>query len=123
MATHEPVVKRMGDGVHGVCTCKHQQLPPVMTLQAAEDWCRHHLEQVRLAQADPGKQLSPQKYLEYLREMEGNADLPADQREGWRKLADEQERRVRLTVQPKMKGVPGSPNVKYDTGVETEPLF
>lgn len=111
MAHHEITIMRRGEGVIGVCACKHQQAQPVETKQLAEDWGHHHLEQAARSQADPGKKLSDVSYLEYLETQAANKDLPKRQREQWAQLARE--------WAPRVTGKKSA----YDTGAETEPLF
>lgn len=121
MGRHNTQVKRSGEGVIGTCSCRHKQLEPVATKQEAEDWIFHHLEQVVRAQADPGKQLSGPLYLAHLRAMAASPAASKSDRALWSQLADEHERR--LTSPPPRGDLPQSPNAKYNTGVETDPLW
>lgn len=111
MSRHDTEVRRSGEGVVGVCSCRVRQTTPVMTRKEAEDWCDRHLRQVARAQANPGRHLSDAGYVEYLREMAADPTRAKRDRDLFAQLADEQERRLRAN------------SGKYDTGVETDPLF
>lgn len=96
----------------GVCSCRTRQLEPQRSKQEAEDWCRKHLDQVRLALVDPAKKLDDKAYLAYLQECATDTRRSVGEREQWRALAEEAERRLgRMKKRP------------YDTGVETAALF
>jgi ABC-type nitrate/sulfonate/bicarbonate transport system substrate-binding protein len=123
MGHHQTQILKSGSGLIGVCSCKQRKMSPVSTRQEAEDWCRNHLAEAARAAAALQKPLTPAAYLEYLQECADDTERSPEERAQWQQLANEQERRIRLAVQPKMKGVPVSPNAKYDTGVETEPMF
>jgi len=111
MSRHDTEVRRSGEGVIGVCSCRSRQTVPVFNRQEAEDWCDQHLRQVLRAQADPGRHLTGAKYAEYLRDKADDTTLNRRDRALFAQLADEQERRLRAEAG------------KYDTGVETEPMF
>lgn len=121
--SHATSVVRSGDGVRGICSCKQKQPQPVPTRQEAEDWCFKHEEQVRRAQADPGKKLSEPAYLEHLRKMAADTSQSARNRSLWAQLAEEQARRMKTGAAGPRGGIPQSPNAKYNTGVATEPLW
>jgi hypothetical protein len=121
MREHTTRVKRSGEGVIGTCSCRQKQRTPVPTVQEAEDWIEAHLREVIRTQARLAKPMTPPAYLAYLREMEADTTRSAAERALWRQLAEEHERRAPVVVE---KGdLRPSPNVKYNTGVETEPLF
>lgn len=108
-SNHVVTVKRSGEGVIGVCSCRVKQMTPVATRADAEAWnLTHLLEVARIKLAKP---LSTPNYLAYLREMEADTRRPRAEREQWKQLADEIETRLRPSKS------------RYDTGVETEPLF
>jgi len=122
MARHETFIVRSGEGLIGKCSCKQRQTKPVLTEKEAEDWGIHHLQQVARAQADPGHHLSERAYLAHLEKMATEAPTKRD-RELWERLAEEHRRRMKSGAAGPKGDLPMSPNAKYNTGVETEPLF
>lgn len=124
MAGHVTAIRRSGEGVIGVCTtCGDRQKDPQPDRARAEDWVMMHETQVRLAQADPGARLTDRKYLEYLQERAADPNEPPRQRELWRALAEEHGKRMRAGAAGPRGDRPQSTNAKYNTGVETEPLW